>query len=107
MCLISKPNPQYHLVLDQLLNPVNPFPSYLTIHSQDPTICNQGIRDLSPCLPEYMKGLLVGLFCQLDGGKVQGQVCGGQVRTSKVSTVKGDVPRREGNPSSSGLLYST
>ena len=74
MCLISEPYPQHHLVLGQLLDPVNPLPNYLAIHSQDPTICNQGFRDLGPCLPEHMKGLLMGLFCQLNGSKVQGQI---------------------------------
>ena len=75
MCLISEPKPHHHLVLDQLLHPVNPLTSYLAIHSQNPTICNQGIRDLGPGLPKHTKGLFMGLFRQLNGGKVQGQIC--------------------------------
>ena len=83
MNLISKPKPHHHLVLDQLLHPVNPLTSYLAVHSQNPTICDQGIRDLGPCLPEHTKGLLVGLFRQLNGSEVQGQIYGDESEPTK------------------------
>ena len=83
MNLISKPKPHHHLVLDQLFHPVNPLTSYLAVHSQNPTICDQGIRDLGPCLPEHTKGLLVSLFRQLSGSEVQGQVYGDKSEPTK------------------------